>query len=639
MARVSDLEIILKHYWGYPAFRPLQKEIITAALEGNDVLAILPTGGGKSICYQVAGLATQKLCIVISPLIALMKDQVEQLQRRNIAATYINSTLSPEEIQKRLNNALQGKYAFLYCAPERLQTESFLQLLPQLSVGLIAVDEAHCISQWGHDFRPSYRKIAVLREVLKDVPIMALTASATPQVQRDICEQLQMKQPKVFIKTFTRPNLRYSVLYEQNRLQKMVEILEKVPGSAIVYVRSRRATQQLSQTLRHYGFSVAAYHAGLSSLMRNAIQEQWLKDQIRIMVATNAFGMGIDKPDVRTVIHWDLPPDLESYYQEAGRAGRDGKVAFPVLLYHAQLKRKAWKQWQERYPQWDVFVRCYQALCDLFQVDAKTFPKQPLPIPWEAWKKRSKASITQLFHVLKRLDQQGIIALSDELESLQAQVQLSLTPQNLERFIKKYPEHQGVLSTLLRQFGGTLFHTPAKFLLEKVATSIGISEQALHDTLVYLAQLGVLRYEPPTNTYTFQFLLPRQRLTKALLNWEEFLFLKEQAKQRLQAMIVYAEDKTRCRSQSIAQYFGENAEVCGKCDVCSGRHTSKIANTSSLRFEDFIITLQRSPTLSHLLSHYTAQEQKQVKKWLRHLLDEEKIAITEEGYIKLLQSF
>ena len=629
---------LLKKYWGYPSFRPPQEEIINASLQGKDVFAILPTGGGKSICYQIAGLARKKLTIVISPLIALMKDQVEQLTRRNIRATYINSSLSKKEIEKRLYEAQQGYYDFLYCAPERLDTDKLLDALPYLDIGLLAIDEAHCISQWGHQFRPAYRKIAEFRRKIPDVPVMAVTASATPEVRKDIMEQLEMKEPAIFVKTFVRPNLRYSVLYEEDPEKKMFEILRNVPGTSIIYVRSRKATEEYAALLRKKGISAKAYHAGLSNAIRNKIQEEWIKNKVRVIVATNAFGMGIDKPDVRTVIHLDLPPDLESYYQEAGRAGRDGKTAYPVILYHPSFGDKLIKQWEYQYPDFETVKTFYEILCSLYYVTKDDYPKATFVIDLPRWRKHLKKPYMVLMNSLRILEDAELIEILDERDKYKANARILVSPKKLRKVIQKNENYEKVIETLIRESNGKIFDSYYEFDIRAMAWKNNMGENMLDDVLTQLVNHRVLDYIKPLGESGFRFISPRRKITKRLLNWELQEFLKEQSRKRLYAMIDYAETIDKCRTQMIANYFGETGvEPCGKCDVCVGRHKVKHKISSYdvkqivLRFIERRGKIHKSEVYKILPSRYKDS----ITLVLQQLIDSKEVRLIDYEYLEM----
>jgi len=406
---MSELEDILKRYWGYGTFRPLQKEIITSVLAGNDTLALLPTGGGKSICFQVPALAKEGLCIVISPLIALMKDQVENLKKRDIPAMAIYSGMSKADVIRTLKNATSDYHKFLYVSPERLETSLFNEYLPAMNVSLIAVDESHCISQWGYDFRPSYLRIAELRKELPNVPVIALTASATEEVQQDICTRLEFHSSKIFKQSFERPNLSYSVFKVDSKLNKLVDIVKKVPGTSIVYCKSRKRTTEIMQLLKMHGISTENYHAGLTAEERNKRQKDWIDNKVRSIVCTNAFGMGIDKPDVRLVVHVDPPDCLENYYQEAGRAGRDGKKAYAVLLYDERDIEELLEQHSIRYPSFEQIKNVYNALANYLQAPIHSGEGQSFPFKFEDFVRNFKLNTSEALYSLKALESDGWI--------------------------------------------------------------------------------------------------------------------------------------------------------------------------------------------------------------------------------------
>jgi ATP-dependent DNA helicase RecQ len=404
---MPQLEDILKRYWGYDTFRPFQKEIINSVLDGNDTLALLPTGGGKSICFQVPALAKEGLCIVISPLIALMKDQVENLKKRDIPAMAIYSGMSRADVIRTLKNATSDYHKFLYVSPERLETSLFKEYLPAMNVSLIAVDESHCISQWGYDFRPSYLRIAELRKELPHVPVIALTASATEEVQQDICNRLEFRSGKIFKQSFERPNLSYSVFKVDSKLNKLVGIVKKVPGTSIVYCKSRKRTTEIMQLLKMHGISTENYHAGLTAEERNRRQKDWIDNKVRCIVCTNAFGMGIDKPDVRLVVHVDSPDCLENYYQEAGRAGRDGKKAYAVLLYDERDVEEIKKLHSVRFPSFETIKTIYNALVNFLQVPVYTGEGQSLPFQFETFIKNFGLNTNEALYSLKALESDG----------------------------------------------------------------------------------------------------------------------------------------------------------------------------------------------------------------------------------------
>lgn len=550
---------VLKRYYGYEAFRPLQEEIISSVLAGNDTLAILPTGGGKSLCFQVPTLVLEGLCLVITPLIALMKDQVENLKRRDIRAVAIYTGQTREQQQVALDNCQFGPYRFLYVSPERLISEEFRKRLAQLPIRLIAVDEAHCISQWGHDFRPPYRRIAEIRELLPDVPILALTATATPEVEKDIQEQLSAQKPwKTFRQAIHRDNLNYVVRYcrdDKEKQEQLVHIVRSVTGTAIVYVRNRKRTEELAQLLTDNGLSADFYHAGLETYERAKRQDAWQKGTTHVMVCTNAFGMGIDKPDVRLVIHFNLPSSIESYFQEAGRAGRDGQTAYCVALYAQDDRSKMLQRVTNNYPPEEFVEKVYHNTCDFLQIGAGSGLGHTFALHIDQLCQVMRLPVIQTYSALHLLSRAGWIDFQDEQET-QPRVRINVAREELYE-LSLNPEQDAMLQFLMRQYTGIF--TDLQYIS-------GVDD-AVHEVLVSLAQRHVITYLPRTVACALTMTQERQEevyLPKRV--WEE---RREHYVRRLQAMIEYAEQTQFCREQVIAGYFGEvDAKPCGKCDVC-----------------------------------------------------------------------
>ncbi|MDB5253016.1 MAG: ATP-dependent helicase RecQ [Flaviaesturariibacter sp.] len=484
----------MHRYWGYDSFRPFQEEIIQAVTGGADVLALLPTGGGKSVCYQVPALAQEGICLVISPLIALMKDQVENLNRRGILAAAIYTGMSRRAIVQTLKNVAHGPYKLLYVSPERLETGLFKEYLPALGVNLIAVDEAHCISQWGYDFRPSYLRIAALRKELPHVPVLAVTASATEDVQRDIVAKLELADQKVFRQPFLRPNLSYSAFRPDSKLSRLVEIVKKVPGTGIVYCRSRRRTVEIAELLQMHGIAAGAYHAGLGAEKRAQQQQDWIEDRTRIMVCTNAFGMGIDKPDVRLVIHVDMPDCLESYYQEAGRAGRDGKRAFAVLLYSETDVTSLGAAHIKRFPGLDQIRSVYGALVNFLQMPTYTGDETAFPFHFSSFVKNFGLDATMALHALKAIEGDGWLQLQDR-SFAPATIVFTTNKSALENFQQGYPAYEPLLTTLLRTYSG-IFDGPVPVSETLIASLLRCSEAEVKRLLADVQSLGIIRYSP-----------------------------------------------------------------------------------------------------------------------------------------------
>lgn len=571
---MTDPHEILRTHWGYKAFRPLQEDIIRSVAGGRDTLALLPTGGGKSLCFQVPGIARGGLTLVISPLIALMQDQVRHLRALQIPAAFINSTMHPMDIDRKLEMAMKGKYKFLYVAPERLQTKMFQARLDRMDVTLLAVDEAHCVSQWGYDFRPSYMRIAELREALPGVPLVALTASAPPEVEADIRDKLEMKDPQTFRKSFRRANLAYEVIDSEDPAGRILRYLQAHPGeSGIVYARTRKRTISLAQLLRSNGVSAAAYHGGLPSAERSRVLEAWIKNEVKVIAATNAFGMGIDKPDVRFVLHYNLPSDLESYYQEAGRGGRDGEAA-AAIAFHNERDLDELDRWVAgKYPSWEQLQRHYEVLCNHYGIPNTDPPHTLFPLDLATISKTFGTNPIVLYNSIKTLDNEGLIALNERPDDY-GYLRITVRPRDVLAYKEQYPRQAWLLDQILRQFGGESYSEMMRFLPGYLARVMGRDESELQEALGILAERRIISYRKPTGQPTIVFLRERHPLTKRELNWEKYTFLKERAAQRLAAMKAYVEvGAAICRARILEEYFGEKGNAdCGKCDVCRERY-------------------------------------------------------------------
>lgn len=564
----------LHTYFGYEDFRPLQEEIIVSVLSGRDTLALMPTGGGKSICFQVPTLVManehpeKRLCLVITPLIALMRDQVANLQARGIQSAAVYTGMSYDKQRVALDNCLYGPYHFLYCSPERLESEEFRKRLADLPIGLIAVDEAHCISQWGYDFRPSYLNIAAIRELLPGVPVLALTATATPDTIEDIQAKLGFAEQNVLRKSFHRDNLIYVVRRTDKKEEQVAHILSRVPGSAIVYVRNRKRAQELAQWLKRSNpapslkgrediSSVNFYHAGLTTQERNERQEAWTKGETRVIVATNAFGMGIDKPDVRLVIHYDLPSHLESYYQEAGRAGRDGKTAYAVLLYNEQEdKAKARKRVTDNYPPKEFVESVYHKTMDFLQIGAGSGLGHRFALHIDQLCQVMHLPVIQTYSALHILTQAGYIDFEEEHET-QPRVQINVPRHQLGEYNLSY-EQTELLDSLMRSYTG--IYTDLQYVREA-------DNKATHELLVSLAQRGIITYIP--RSIGCSLTMVNERQTEIYLSPAIYEERQQRYVQKLKAMVEYADQTMFCREQVLLGYFGENnAAPCGHCDVC-----------------------------------------------------------------------
>ena len=563
----------LKTYFGYDDFRPLQEEIIDSILAGRDTLALMPTGGGKSICFQVPTLVMgnenpeKRLCLVVTPLIALMRDQVENLKARGIHAAAVYTGMNWDKQRVALDNCLYGPYHFLYCSPERLESEEFRKRLHDLPIGLIAVDEAHCISQWGYDFRPSYLNIAAVRELLPNVPVLALTATATPETIDDIQAKLGFASPNVLRKSFHRENLIYVVRRTDKKEEQVAHILSRVPGSAIVYVRNRKRAQELSEWLNCQLSIINCqfYHAGLTTKERNERQEAWTRGDTRVIVATNAFGMGIDKPDVRVVIHYDLPSHLESYYQEAGRAGRDGKTAYAVLLYNEQEdKAKMHKRAVDTYPPKEFVDQVYHKTMDFLQIGAGSGLGHRFALHIDQLCHVMKLPVIQTYSALHILTQAGYIDFEEEHET-QPRVQIKVPRHQLGEY-NLSREQAELLDLMMRSYTG--IYTDLQYVREADEPS---NPQTLkpsnHELLVSLAQRGIITYIP--RSVGCSLTMTKERQTEIYLSPSIFEERQERFLSKLQAMLEYADQTQFCREQVLLAYFGEkNAVPCGHCDVC-----------------------------------------------------------------------
>ncbi|GAB3645484.1 RecQ family ATP-dependent DNA helicase [Echinicola sediminis] len=546
----------------------MQEDIVLSVAQGKDVLALLPTGGGKSICFQVPALMQEGICIVVSPLIALMKDQVDNLRKRGVLATAIYSGMRKREIDTTLDNCIYGNYKFLYVSPERLQTDLFIERFKRMKVNLIAVDEAHCISQWGYDFRPPYLEIAKLREYHPDVPFVALTASATQRVQEDILEKLKLKHPEVFIKSFERKNLSYSVRKAENKLEKAIEILQRVNGSAIVYVRSRKATKEIAVALHQLGISATYYHAGLDKDSREARQLDWKNNKVRVMVATNAFGMGIDKPDVRIVIHMDSPENLENYYQEAGRAGRDEWKAFAVILYQEKDLTMLMERAEQAYPPTEFIKRVYQSLANYYRIAVGSSLMVSYDFEIIAFTDTYKLDLLMTYHAIKILQEEGLVELSEGFYSASS-FHFLIASSKLYEYQIAHASLDPVIKVLLRMYGGELFSEYIKVREDKLSAVLNISEAEVVRLLERMDHLGIAAYNKKKDKPQVTFLTHRYDAGRLPLNVNRIKERRENSVSKAKAMVAYIKNKMLCRTLQLLEYFGEEKDQgCGVCDVC-----------------------------------------------------------------------
>ncbi len=617
----SPQEVLLK-YWGHKAFRPLQEDIINSVLNGKDTLALLPTGGGKSVCYQVPAMMQEGLCIVVSPLIALMKDQVANLRKKGIKAVAVYAGMSKREIDLLLNNCMYGAYKFLYLSPERLTTEILRSRLERMPVNLLAIDEAHCISQWGYDFRPPYLKIAEIRPLLKNIPVLALTATATPEVKEDICEKLQLAEPKIFQASFERKNIAYVVRYEENKLHKLVTIFERIKGCGIVYVRNRKKTKEIADFLRKNGISADYYHAGLEIAQRNEKQEKWIENEIRVMVCTNAFGMGIDKPDVRCVVHIDLPENIEMYYQESGRAGRDGKKSFGVLLYNLADKAETEKRIKGNYPTLNEVRNVYTALGSYFQIAVGAGRGESYDFDLVAFCKTYNLDILKTHNAIRLLEQTGLLAVTESVFT-PARIQIIVSKEELYKFQVANAASDPIIKFLLRTHIG-LFDEMVNANEGEMAKRLGIEKEEIVKALSLLDRLHLAVYEKPKEKPQLTFVEAREDTRYLRLDADFIEKRKAHYEHKLQAMLTYALNSSQCRSQYVLDYFGEtNNYRCGICDVCLERN--KLGMTD-IEFDDVTseikkILVQNSCDLDTLVRNIHSHSEQKVIAGLQWLMN------------------
>lgn len=616
---MSDPLSILKKYWGYSSFRPLQQDIIEAVLEGHHTLALLPTGGGKSICFQVPALCLDGVCIVISPLIALMKDQVEQLRSRGIKAEALFSGMSKREIDITLDNCVYGDVKFLYVSPERLKTELFLERARKMKIALLAIDEAHCISQWGYDFRPPYLQISDFIQEFQLEKLIAVTASATKEVKEDILEKLVFHQPKIFKKSFARSNLSYSVFNLENKEAKMMEILNNVPGTSIIYVRSRKRTQMIAEKLRRNGISVDYYHAGLKPEERIARQEAWIRGKTRVIVSTNAFGMGIDKPDVRSVIHFDLPDSLEAYYQEAGRAGRDEKKAYAVTLYHQGDIEDLESRTEKSAVEVDFIKRVYQALANYYKLAVGSNALASFDFIYADFTSTFNLPLVETYHALSKLEDEGLIQITDSYREA-SRILLLLKPEDLYRFQVAHGNFDAIIKVLLRLYGGELYVGFVNIKEQDIARLLKEGVSRVIKDLEYLQKLDVLEYHHGSDQAQITFLTPRYDANDLPLDKKQIAWRRQVTLEKAKSVAKYALNTTQCRTQMIQAYFDEETdEECGVCDVC----IEKRRKTTQIGDKELIAVFARGEhTVQQLKKVFPKVSEDQIIQTIRMLMDE-----------------
>lgn len=628
---MNRFEQILVKYWGYTSFRSIQEDVIDSVCRGQDTMALMPTGGGKSITFQVATLAMDGICIVVTPLIALMKDQVDTLRKKGIKAAYLHSGMRHDELSIVLDNCVYGGYKFLYVSPERLSSDIFLYRITKMTVCLIAVDEAHCISQWGYDFRPSYLRIAELRDSLPGVPVLAVTATATPQVADDIQKQLRFKVHNAFSVSFERKNLSYIVRKKDDKLGYLLATLAKNKGAGIIYVRNRRKTQEIATELFNHGVSADFYHAGLEPKVREEKQNRW-KNGSSVMVCTNAFGMGIDKPDVRFVVHIDLPDSPEAYFQEAGRAGRDGKPAYAVLLYIdsdvAKLEENASKQ----FPPIEMIKRVYHALGNFFQIPVGSGAGTAREFNIMEFCGKYKLPAVETFSCIRMLEQEGYIELSDSMD-VRAKVRFIIERDDLYKYQVKNQQFDGFIKMLLRTYSG-IFTDYAKVDEDSIASKAGVATEIVKRYLTLLDKQRVINYYPASRYPMMFFSVDRLDIESVHISHARYAERKARCENRVGAMVQYVTGVSKCRSQYLLSYFGQaDAPRCGTCDVCQGRNTLDL---SKLEFDQALAYIKQAaavPVPLDVLADNGPMPPEKIIKVLDWLIETEKVLRRPDGRV------
>lgn len=632
---MSEIRHILTRYWGHSSFRPLQEDIINSVLDGKDTMALLPTGGGKSICFQVPGLAMDGTCLVISPLVALMKDQVANLKNRGIKAACVVSGMSKREIDITLDNCVHGDIKFLYVSPERLSTDIFRARLTKMNINLIAVDEAHCISQWGYDFRPQYMQIAQLRELLPGIPVLALTATATKEVVLDIQQRLQFREPLVFRKSFERKNVAYVVLNEQDKFRRLIKVLTGVTGSSIVYVRSRRRTEEIAKQLVAKGISADHYHAGVDHKDRDEKQKNWVSGHIRVMVATNAFGMGIDKPDVRSVVHMDLPDSLEAYFQEAGRAGRDEKKSYAVLLYQESDKRDLKMRHASAFPSEDDIRTSYKALCNQLQLAEHAGQEEVFELNTTELSERTGLSGLVIHNSLKILELDGYLSVSEAMHR-PSQVKFLIDHNDLYNIEIANKPLEPIIKLLLRSYSG-LFESHTRINEFEMSQRANVNVIVIRNALENLHDLGVIEYIASSDKPMVTFLRGRVPMNHLTISKASYHTRKKTASLRMESVVTYATSDHKCRSQILLYYFGDtDAYRCGICDVCLERNKLQLSNLEFEQVSNKVKELLHAEPKTHrsLIDALSDVKEDNALKVIRWLTDNGKIKMNEENKLR-----
>ena len=630
---MSTPKEILKQYWGYDGFRPLQEDIINAVLDNSDVLALLPTGGGKSVCYQVPAMIMDGLCLVVSPLIALMQDQVGRLKEMGIPAVSLHSGMPYKEVKQTLEQAMYGDYKMLYISPERLQTSLFRDYLPEFNLSMVAVDEAHCVSQWGHDFRPDYLKVALVREEFPRVPILALTATATIDVQKDIAAQLQLKDLRLFRQSFARNNIYYQVRYSENKNEDTLN--ELTQSCSIIYCRSRKQTEATGRILEQNDISAAVYHAGMKKEMREASQTAWMSNRAAVMVATTAFGMGIDKPDVRSVLHYDAPEHLEAWYQEAGRAGRDGKPSESLTLFNNIDIRRLQDSVALQFPPEAYLRKVYQSVSEYLQIPIGGEPHRYYPFDISDFSKKFSFQPVEVIHALKLLEREGLWTLTEAVYK-PATVQFITSRHVIDEMATSFPKLHYVMVGLLRMYN-TIFHFATPVREGAAARQLKVPLEDLLQCLDQLHRMQILEYNKTGEGPQLFFHHRRTDSRHLIIDLNRIHVLRKRHEARTEAMVDFLNNDSICRERYVLTYFGEQPKTdCGHCDVCSRKRGKQTA--SAILQRQILTTLTADgKTLQDLTALYMPSDKEEVIQLVRKLMDEKLVCIDSKGVITLTQ--